>query len=148
MNKQITPLKDFPTEVLVMNFRNQRSCDTRLPWTIEEHFNSNTCQWEYWEAIFGQYEIDGVEYDNMIIGYALIGNTPEAKEKIRKKYTETRASRFSFSDEVCFNFEGKYWRGSLDDLKAELDTRPHVPLKGRKEFRRWKIQYLKNKKGK
>ena len=37
-----------------------------------------------------------------------------------------------------------YWKGDIDELKAELDTRENVPLKGSKEFRRWKMKYKKS----
>ena len=143
MDKKITSLSKFPTEVLLMNFRKQRFCDTKLPWGIEEHFNHGTNQYEFWEVFLGPFEINGVVYDNMPIGYTKIACGWKERLQILKKYTKTYSSAW-YSNEVQFNFEGMYWKGDIDELKAELDTRENVPLKGSKEFRRWKMKYKKS----
>lgn len=143
--KQMTPLSKFPTEVLLMNFRSQRFCETRLPWTIETHFNHGTSQWEYWEVVLGSFEIDGTLYEDMPVAYTKIAYDKKTRSKINKMYTTT-SSRFLYSDEVRVKFDGMTWEGKISELKAELDKRPNVEINGRKEFRKWKIEYKKSRK--
>lgn len=146
--KQITQLDKFPTEALVMNYRRHRKCYTRHYGTIECVFNHNTCQYEYWEEFTGPFEIDGVVYNPCVIGYTRLTH-----EEFHKKYTEIKGNiwtygkygnDFRWTDEMEFTFEGMYWRGTIDELKKELANRPHVNLKGGKDFRRWKQQYKKS----
>lgn len=51
----------------------------------------------------------------------------------------------NFDNEVHFSFEGMYWSGYIDDLKKELDKRPHVDITV-KNFKDWKREYNKKKK--
>lgn len=146
--RQITPLALFPTEALVMNYRRHRVCRTKHFGTVEIVFNQHTCKYEYWEEFTGPYEIDGVIYNPCVIGY-----TKLTTEEFHKKYTEIKGdiwtygkydNYFQYTDEMEFTFEGMYWRGTINEIKKELAKRPHVSLKGGKDFRRWKIKYKKS----
>lgn len=146
--KKITSLALFPTEALVMNYRRHRVCKTKCLYGVERIFNHHTGQYEYWEEFTGPFEIDGVVYNPCVIGYTKI-----TKEEFHKKYTEIKGNiwtygkygnDFRWTDEMEFTFEGMYWRGTIDELKKELATRPHINLKGGKDFRRWKQNYKKS----
>ncbi len=148
MNKQITPLSKFPTEALVMNYRRHRVCRTRMPWSTYRSYNKMTYDWEYWVPVTGPFEIDGVIYNPCIIAYKKV-----TKQELKDHFTEIKGDIweisnngwYSFTDEMEFTFEGMYWRGTIDEIKAEMAKRPHISLKGGKDFRRWKIKYKKNK---
>lgn len=148
INKKITPLSKFPTEALVMNYRRHRLCRTRMPWGTHRSYNNITYNWEYWVPVTGPFEIDGVVYNPCIIAYKKV-----TKQELKDHFTEIKGNiwicgkygnDFKWTDEMEFTFEGMYWRGTIDEIKAEMANRPHTPLKGRKDFRRWKIKYKKS----
>lgn len=78
------------------------------------------------------------------------------KLRICCHYTEERENGFEIDEydethgqnidnELHFSFEGMYWHGYIDDLKKELDKRPHVDITV-KNFKDWKREYNKKKK--
>lgn len=127
----ITPLSEFPTEVLVFEFKRNRHCYHREHYG---HFLGYRKQWyPHWENVEGL---------GLIINYYTMELIPEYSDY--QGYDETTTQ---FCDETLyFSFEGKYWNGSLRELKKELERRPHVNIHGSKDFRKWKIQYKKQQK--
>lgn len=145
--KKITPLTKFPTEALVMNYRRHRVCRTRMPWLSYRSYNKLTCNYDYWIPVSGPLEVDGIIYNPCIVSYKRV-----TRDELEREFTEIKGDLMdydygydwmSFTDEMEFTFEGMYWRGTIDEIKAEMAKRPHVPLKGRKQFRRWKMNYKK-----
>ena len=144
--KKITPLSKFPTEALVMNYRRHRVCRTRMPWLSYRTYNKITCSYDYWVPVEGKLETDKGTFD-CIISYKKV-----SLQELRNNFTQIKGDIwkvsnngwFSFTDELEFNFNGMYWRGTIDEIKSELAKRPHVPMKGKKDFRRWKMKYKKS----
>ena len=152
--KVITPLSKFPTEALLMMFRKHRHCETDFPWEMREHrrFNYESGKYEYWVPVWGDWfdEKDGKTY-RAIVRYDL-----HSSNEIVKDYTTTYGNEGFWSDmdvwygkiyweqNIHFQFEGMYWRGTIGDIRKELARRPHVNLKGSRDFRKWKIEYKKS----
>ena len=149
-NTIITPLSKFPTEVILHFYRKNRLCYTDH-WEYVEKYNHKTNKKEFWVPFYGPFEKDGYKVDNMIIGY-----TKSTWEECHKKYTKINSKQDSIlswyddciyrGDKVNFRFEGLYWEGKIQDLKDELDKREHVGVFNNKDYRKWLINYRKNKK--
>jgi len=146
----ITPLSKFPTEVILHFYRKNRLCSTNRN-AFVKRYNWNTKQYNYWIPFYGPFEKDGYKVDNMIIGYR-----KSTGEECHKRFTEINSKQDSilswyddcvyYGDEVNFKFEGLYWEGKIQDLKKELDKREHVGVFNNKDYRKWLINYKKNKK--
>lgn len=125
--RTITPLSEFPTEVLVFEFKRNRHCYHRTSYGDCIGYRK---QWyPHWE------NVEGLGY---IINYYTIENVPIFDDK---SFDET-GTQFS-DDTLYFSFEGKYWNGSLRKLKEELDKRPNVNIT-LKNFRKWKKKYKRS----
>ena len=123
----ITPLSEFPTEVLVFEFKRNRRCYHRKYYGDCIGYRK---QWyPHWE------NVEGLGY---IINYYTIENVPIFDDK---SFDET-TTQFS-DDTLYFSFEGKYWNGSLSELKRELEKRPNVNIT-LKNFRKWKQKYKRS----
>ena len=123
----ITPLSEFPTEVLVFEFKRNRHCYHRTSYGDCIGYKK---QWyPHWE------NVEGLGY---IINYYTIENVPIFDDK---SFDET-TTQFH-DDTLYFSFEGKYWNGSLRKLKEELDKRPNVNIT-LKNFRKWKKKYKRS----
>ena len=117
MKRQITPLSKFPTEVLVHYFKKLRKC-----FTYTERDKQIGVERHWSDVLNDFYELP-------------VWST--------KKINTT--SGYFLDNTLWFKFEGMYWNGSIDELKNELDKRPHVDIKNSKDFRKWKIKWKKNK---
>jgi hypothetical protein len=123
----ITPLSEFPTEVLVFEFKRNRRCYHRTSYGDCIGYRK---QWyPHWE------NVEGLGY---IINYYTMENVPIFDDK---SFDET-TTQFS-DDTLYFSFEGKYWNGSLRALKQELEKRPNVNIT-LKNFRKWKKKYKRS----
>ena len=123
----ITPLSEFPTEVLVFEFKRNRRCYHRTSYGDCIGYKK---QWyPHWE------NVEGLGY---IINYYTIENISIFDDK---SFDET-GTQFC-DDTLYFSFEGKYWNGSLRALKQELAKRPNVNIT-LKNFRKWKKKYKKS----
>ena len=150
-NKKITPLSQWPTEALIEMYRRHRFC-------FEHVWCRTKCRWKndkptYWEPTYGEF----------VDEYCLLGKKKNEVYKLPIYYTkvdnyiwqhsthiEGNKCHNSYTDRcyqngIAFSFEGMYWEGELNDLKKELANRPHIGMKGRKEFRKWKMNYKHNK---
>jgi len=145
----ITPLSEFPTEAIVHLFKKNRHCVVNRPFdSWYKGYNKETKQHEYWVPFRGGYDETSKVYDPNIIGYTLMSS-----KEIAEKYTETRGNYWEgwcepgepgcLGQIIDFVFEGMYWKGTVEDVKAELSKRPNVNIRGSKDFRKWKIQYKK-----
>ena len=154
-SKEITPLSKFPTEVILHFYRKNRLCSTDHR-KYKEIYNWNTKKNEYWIPFYGPFEKDGVIYNHVCLGY-----TKSTGEECHKKFTTVTSKQdahwdddgyyygyneWQFGDEVNFRFEGLYWKGKIQDLKNELNKREHVGIFNNKDYRKWLINYRKNKK--
>lgn len=113
--KDITPLTEFPTEVLVYYFKKLRKCYT------SERIDKQIGVEKRWSLVLNDY------YELPIWS-------------VRK---ETSTYGHYPDDTLWFDFERMYWEGSITELKKELDKRPHVNIHTSKDFRKWKIEYKK-----
>ena len=62
------------------------------------------------------------------------------------EHWDGRNDRYWYGDHIRINFEGMIWEGELQELHDELDSREHVNIIGKKAYRKWLINYRKNKK--
>ena len=148
-SKQITSLSKFPTEVILHFYRKNRFCYTDSG-MYKEIYNWNTKKKEFWIPFYGTFKRDGIKY-NTCLGY-----TKSTGEECHKKFTTVVSKQdgyynwdgdyFYHRDEVSFRFEGLYWEGKIQDLKDELSKREHVGIFNNKDYRKWLINYRKNKK--
>ena len=145
----VTPLSKFPTEVILHFYRKNRLCHTdRHKYVV--HYNWNKQCKEFWIPFYGPFEKDGNVY-NICLGY-----TKSTGEECHKRFTEIDSKQNAilswyddciyFGDEVNFRFEGLYWEGKIQDLKDELSKREHIGIFNNKDYRKWLINYRKNKK--
>ena len=145
----ITPLSKFPTEVILHFYRKNRLCHTNTH-KYFVHYNWNKKCEEFWIPFYGPFEKDGNVY-NICLGYA-----KSTREECHKRFTEIDSKQDSilscwddciyFGDKVNFRFEGLYWEGKIQDLKDELSKREHIGIFNNKDYRKWLINYRKNKK--
>lgn len=123
----ITPLSEFPTEVLVYNFKRLRTCRTyrrcgkqigvEKHWVPHQKYDKE----QGWvEDYYTLYEYPIYESEKYTIT-----SGPWGQNKFR------------------ITFEGKYWEGDIKDLLNEINSRPHCNIHGSKDFRKWKINYKK-----
>ena len=116
----VTPLSKFPTEVILHFYRKNRLCHTDTH-KYFVHYNWN-----------------------------------KKCEECHKRFTKIDSKQDSilswyddciyFGDKVNFRFEGLYWEGKIQDLKNELAKREHIGVFNNKDYRKWLINYRKNKK--
>lgn len=150
--KPITPLSKFPTEALLEMYRRHRTC-------YDHSYSRTECRWKngkytYWEPVYGEFvDIDGLMSNkpgttfNIPLYYKIV------PKPIKVISTEIEGNKWrnSYTDKIYrngfgFDFQGMYWEGEYDELKRELDSRPHVNMQGRKAFRKWKMEYNKRNK--
>ena len=145
----VTPLSKFPTEVILHFYRKNRLCHTdRHKYFV--HYNWNKKCEEFWIPFYGPFEKDG-NVCNICLGY-----TKSTGEECHKRFTKIDSKQDSilscwddciyFGDKVNFRFEGLYWEGKIQDLKDELSKREHIGIFNNKDYRKWLINYRKNKK--
>lgn len=125
--RTITPLSEFPTEVLVYYFKKLRKCYTHSKCGKQIGVEKR------WSPHF-----EFVENLGYIINYYTLYELPIYE----KEYYTTTSGQYH-DDTLWFNFEGMYWNGSINELRRELDTRPNIDIKSSKDFRKWKMQYKK-----
>ena len=145
----VTPLSKFPTEVILHFYRKNRLCHTYTH-KYFVHYNWNKKCEEFWIPFYGPFEKDGNVY-NICLGY-----TKSTGEECHKRFTKIDSKQdpilnwyddfIYFGDEVNFRFEGLYWEGKIQDLKDELSKREHIGIFNNKDYRKWLINYRKNKK--
>ena len=145
----VTPLSKFPTEVILHFYRKNRLCHTDRHKHVV-HYNWNKKCKEFWIPFYGPFEKDGNVY-NICLGY-----TKSTGEECHKRFTEIDSKQDSilscwddciyFGGKVNFKFEGLYWEGKIQDLKDELSKREHIGIFNNKDYRKWLINYRKNKK--
>lgn len=141
--KKITPLSKFPTEALLEMYRRHRTCYDHSYYRTECRWNNN--KYTYWEPVYGDFICpDGKSY-HIPIYYTIV----PAPIKVLSTEIEGNQERNSYTNKLyrngmSFSWEGLYWEGELDDVKKELSTRPHVEKVGRKNYRKWLINYRKN----
>lgn len=128
MDKTITPLSQFPTEVLVFYFKKLRKCYTHKRCGKQIGIEKR------WSPHFEN--VEGLGY---IINYYTMYELPIWEIE----YYTTTSGQF-LDDTLWFKFEGMYWTGGIDELKKELDKRPNIDIKNTKDFRKWKINYKKS----
>ena len=114
--KQITPISQFPTEVLVFYFKKFRKV---------RHY-------EYDKEIYGE---NGEFIDDW-------GWVVEDKTTVPFEYDDGEDNYF---DDGCMyiQFEGMYWRGKRDEFIKELNSRENVNITA-KNFKDWKREYKKS----
>ena len=144
---KITPLSNFPTEVILHFYRKNRLCYTDYREYID-HYNRKTNKREFWIPFYGPYERDGIEYKTCL------GYTKSTGEECHKRFTTIESKQDTYynwdddyyyhGDEVNFRFEGLYWEGKIQDLKNELDKREHIGIFTNKDYRKWLIKYRKS----
>jgi hypothetical protein len=139
--KQITPLPQWPTEAILYLFRKNRTCFTSGIVQYYERKNKLTNKNEIWLPVGGVYQIDDDHWDYDVLYYELFDGT---KEEYLKQHTQTYGHWDT--DEITFRFEGMYWRGSIREIKKELQKRPHCNIHSSKDFRKWKMNWKKNNK--
>ena len=145
--KKITPLSKFPTEAILYLYRKNRHCYTQYT-GLCRRWKSKTNEYIFWKA--GPSEpwlhIDGNIY-NIPLYYERVDHVNP------KDYTEITGNHWHLSDyndrgyyteEIDFEFEGMYWKGTIQDIHDELSKRPNVNIIGTKSFRKWKINYKKS----
>ena len=145
----VTPLSKFPTEAILHFYRKNRLCHTDTH-KYFVHYNWNKKCEEFWIPFYGPFEKDG-NVCNICLGY-----TKSTGEECHKRFTKIDSKQDSilscwddciyFGDKVNFRFEGLYWEGKIQDLKDELSKREHVGVFNNKDYRKWLINYRKNKK--
>ena len=145
----VTPLSKFPTEVILHFYRKNRLCHTNTH-KYFVHYNWNKKCEEFWIPFYGPFEKDG-NVCNICLGY-----TKSTGEECHKRFTEIDSKQdpilnwyddfIYFGDKVNFRFEGLYWKGKIQDLKDELSKREHIGIFNNKDYRKWLINYRKNKK--
>ena len=142
MNRKqiITPLSQWPTEAILYLFRKNRTCYTSGIVQYYERKNKLTNKIEIWLPMGGVYQKDDGHWDYDILYYELFDGT---KEEYIKQHTHTYGNWGS--DEIWFRFEGMYWRGSIHEIKKELRKRPNCNIHGGKDFRKWKMNWKKNR---
>ena len=142
MNRKqiITPLSQWPTEAILYLFRKNRTCYTTGIAQYYERKNKLTNKIEIWLPIGGVYQKDDGHWDYDILYYELFDGT---KEEYIKQHTHTDGNWGL--DEIWFRFEGMYWRGSISEIKRELSIRPHCNIHSSKDFRKWKMNWKKEK---
>jgi len=139
-NKEITPLNKFPTEFLLHEFRILTYCRT----------HTKLIKYEKWEPHY-----ETVDSIKIPIYYTLVER--EYFEKYNVRYSRLDCSWYD--DDGCyyrrwggqnlyFNFNGMYWEGTIEELRKELNTRPHIGIMNKKDYRKWKIKVAKNNKNK
>ena len=126
--RTITPLSEFPTEVLVFEFKRNRRCYHRK--TCGDFLGYRKQWYPHWENVEGL---------GLIINYYYMELVPEYTDSPGFDETTTQFS----DDTLYFSFEGKYWNGSLRALKQELAKRPNVNIT-LKNFRKWKQKYKRS----
>lgn len=114
--KQITPISQFPTEVLVFYFKKFRKV---------RHY-------EYDKEI---YDENGEFIDDW--GW-VVEDVTEGPF-----YKEDEDGDGWISNEIYIKFEGMYWRGKRDDFIKELNSRENVNITA-KNFKNWKRNYKKS----
>ena len=130
----------FPTEAILYLFRKNRTCYTTGIVQYYERKNKLTNKIEIWLPIGGVYQKDDGHWDYDILYYELFDGT---KEEYIKQHTHTYGNWST--DEIWFRFEGMYWRGSIHEIKKELRKRPNCNIHGGKDFRKWKMNWKKNR---
>lgn len=146
-NKPITPLSKFPTEAILYFYRKNRTCRTHY-YGLTQRYSRKLHKYLYWKA--GPSEpwlhTDGYTY-NVPLYYELVDNVdPKDYTTITGNSSYRKGDKLSVSvSYLDFEFEGMYWRGTIDEIHAELAKRPHVNLNGNKAYRKWKMEWKKNK---
>lgn len=144
-DKIITPLNNFPTEVLLHKFRSLTYCRTH-------HRNSKWIKYEEWKP---HYEI--INGEKILTYYTLNkGEYYDEGEKFNVRYSKVICIRKDYdgtiyiygSQNLYFSFNNMYWEGSIEELKEELDKRPHIGIMNKKDYRKWKIKNDKENKNK
>lgn len=139
--KNTTPLSKFPTEVLLYQYRRNRICRDEV---VRDKLLYIEKKWIPHYSI-----IDGerVEY------YWELWENPKYSYKTvvkvhcrQDEHFDGRIDRYLYGDHIRINFEGMIWEGELQELHNELDSREHVNIIGKKAYRKWLINYRKNKK--
>ena len=151
----ITPISKFPTEVILHFYRKYRLCHTDHG-KYKEIYNWKTKKTEYWIPFYGPFEKDGYKVNSMIIGY-----TKSTGEECHKLFTKVGSKQdavwdedgyyygygeYRYGNKINFTFEGLYWEGTIKQIKNELSKREHVGIFNNKDYRKWLINYRKNKK--
>jgi hypothetical protein len=154
MKTQITPLSKFPTEVILHFYRKNRHCLTDHGKYIE-NYNHKTNKREFWIPFYGPFEEDGV-----VRNYVCLGYTKSTGEECHKLFTKIMSKQdahwdedgyyygyneWQYGDEMNFRFEGMYWEGTIKQIKDELNKREHIGIFNNKDYRKWLINYRKNK---
>ena len=148
MNQKITPLSKWPTEAILYLFRKHRQCRTKLPYYVY-NFNKKLNEPEYWIPQYGEYEDENGSIVRGIVSYKKY-----SQKEINTQFTHTYGCNGHFdyyddwywpTDDIWLRFEGMYWEGKIDDIRKELSKRPHCNIHGTKEFRKWKINWKKQR---
>ena len=137
----ITPLSKFPTEVLLHQYRKNRICRNRI---VRDKYLYTERKWlphysiidserveDYWEL-----------WENKKYSYKAV---VEVHCKQDEHY-DWKGDCYWYGDHIFINFDGMKWEGELQELHDELDSREHVNINNKKAYRKWLINYRKNKK--
>jgi len=153
MNKEITSLKQFPTEVILHFYKKNRMCRTDSK-SYHRHYNCKTRKVEYWIPFYGEWTDRGLTY-TICLGY-----TKSTAEECHKMFTNIRCkydrywnedgyyygyNEWNYGDEIEFVFDRLYWKGTIKEIKEELNNREHIGTFSNKDYRKWLINYRKNK---
>ena len=157
MNK----LSEFPTEALLHEYRKNRYCKPGYMYDYYIKYNIIKNTYEVWENVYGTYKDEKINLPKMCLYMKLSDKT---REQVIKEHTiikskqggrhyeyvpkEHRWRTVDYGNFMKIHFDGLYWEGQMEEIKEELAKRPNVNIDGGKAWRRWLIEYRKNKKEK
>jgi len=136
-------LSEFPTQVLLHEYRRNRICDT--------HFTLGKVIGVHKEWVPHTIMVDGKPFEDYytLIKWNIREEVPVTSISSRQSPVwDPDAERIWHDDYLRIHFEGKHWEGSIKQLREELNTREHVGINGSKQYRKWLMQYRKNKNNK
>ena len=139
--KNTTPLSKFPTEVLLYQYRRNRICRDEV---VRDKLLYIEKKWiPHYSIIDGERVEDYWElWENPKYSYKTVVEVHCRQDE----HFDGRIDRYWYGDHIRINFEGMIWEGELQELHDELDSREHVNIIGKKAYRKWLINYRKNKK--
>jgi hypothetical protein len=143
MEHKQNKLSEFPTQVLLHEYRKNRICDT--------HFRFGKVIGVEKEWVPHIIIVDGKPFEDYytLIKWNIYEEIPVTEISSRQAPVwDPNSDCVWYDDHLRIRFEGKQWEGSIKQLREELNTREHVNITGAKGYRKWLIDYRKNKNNK
>lgn len=153
-------LSEFPTEALLHEYRKNRYCFAGPIYNYHIRYSPLKKKYEVWEKVYGEYIDERLPKKYNICLYMTLSD--KTKEEVIKEHTVIKSKdggiKWEYVPEkdrwmsvnhknfMKIHFDGMYWEGQMEDIKEELSKRPNVNIDGGKSYRRWLMEYKKNKK--